>query len=543
MARRFGIRRRLTLAILLTALIPVLVAIWLAEATVRQTSARFFVPEVGARLDRSLGLYQELARAVKGEMKSEAALIAADEALRRAVVSRDENAIARELSRLIRGRPSLVSLEVRDGDRVLGSAGRGRPLDPKTENRFEVVRALAAGESGAAHGANLDDAPHLAEEHLEAPRVTDDDTIAGPELVAVFAAQRARFDELAEASQFIESYHRIEKRRQADERSYVLAFSALLGITILAAVGVGSLVARDVARRVVKLEQATQKVAAGDLTVRVPEVRDDELGRLARAFNRMLEEVAESRARIEYLQRISAWQEMARRLAHEIKNPLTPIQLAAQEIHRRYDGRNPEYQSLLDTTLEVVEDEVGTLRRLVTEFSDFARLPRAELERADLAEFLRELAERPLLADEQRRSDPALATPDSAAIEFDVPAGEAPADIDRQMLRRVVINLVRNAAQALAGKKPSGRVVVRLGREDGFWNLDVEDDGPGIPSELRDAIFDPYVTTKTDGTGLGLAIVKKIVVEHGGTIVASESNLGGARLRIRLPALGSLENA
>src|SRR5688500_3542289 len=113
MARRFGIRRRLTLAILLTALIPVLVAIWLAEATVRQTSARFFVPEVGARLDRSLGLYQELARAVKGEMKSEAALLASDEALRRAVASRDESAIARELSRLIRGRPSVVSLGVR----------------------------------------------------------------------------------------------------------------------------------------------------------------------------------------------------------------------------------------------------------------------------------------------------------------------------------------------------------------------------------------------------------------------------------------------
>ena len=319
----------------------------------------------------------------------------------------------------------------------------------------------------------------------------------------------------------------------------MLAFSALLGITILAAVGVGSLVARDVARRVVELEQATQKVAAGDLTVRVPEVRDDELGRLARAFNRMLEEVAESRARIEYLQRISAWQEMARRLAHEIKNPLTPIQLAAQEIHRRYDGKNPEYQSLLDTTLEVVEDEVGTLRRLVTEFSDFARLPRAELERADLAEFLRELAERPLLGDEERRSDPALPAPDATAIDFDVPAGEAPAEIDRQMLRRVVINLVRNSAQALADKKTKGRVVVRLGRDDGFWNLDVDDDGPGIPSELRDAVFDPYVTTKTDGTGLGLAIVKKIVVEHRGTISASESSLGGARLRIRLPALGS----
>ncbi|HSU39607.1 MAG TPA: ATP-binding protein, partial [Polyangiaceae bacterium] len=273
-----------------------------------------------------------------------------------------------------------------------------------------------------------------------------------------------------------------------------------------------------------------------DLSVRVPEARDDELGTLAREFNRMLTEVETSRARIEYLQRISAWQEMARRLAHEIKNPLTPIQLAVQDIHRRYEGKNPEFQKLLDTTLEVVEDEVGTLRRLVGEFSDFARLPQAELEPADVSEFLSELAERPLFGEEERRSDsdaPGLAP----RIEFDVPKEQALAKIDRQMLRRVVINLVQNAVQALAQTKRPGHVVVRLGRQGGSLVLDVDDDGPGIPPELRAAVFDPYVTTKTDGTGLGLAIVKKIVVEHHGTISAEQSPEGGARLRVRLPAL------
>jgi nitrogen fixation/metabolism regulation signal transduction histidine kinase len=246
--------------------------------------------------------------------------------------------------------------------------------------------------------------------------------------------------------------------------------------------------------------------------------------------------VETSRSRIEYLQRISAWQEMARRLAHEIKNPLTPIQLAVQEIHRRYEGQSPEFQKLLDTTLEVVEDEVGTLRRLVGEFSDFARLPQAELEPADLGEFLRELGERPLLGDDERKSDSEPPAP-GPSVKFDIPEGPAPARIDRQMLRRVVINLVRNAAQALAGEKRSGRVIVRLGRQGESWALDVEDDGPGIPAELRQAIFDPYVTTKTDGTGLGLAIVKKIVVEHQGSIAADQSSLGGARLRLLLPAL------
>jgi nitrogen fixation/metabolism regulation signal transduction histidine kinase len=537
MARRIGIRRRLTLAILLTAVIPVLVAVWLAETTVRQTSARFFVPEVGAHLDRSLELYQELAHAVKDAMRSEAAAIASDEGLRRAAGTRERASIERELTRVFKEHPTLVSLTVRDDDRPLGEVTRGRPLDARTENGFSVARSLSpAGEPRAAPAGSGRRAP-AADDRPDAPPVADEEAPAGLELLCMFATDKARFDELGEASQFVESYRKIEKRRSVDERSYVLAFSALLGLTILLAVGVGSSVAGDVARRVVALEQATQRVAAGDLSVRVPESRDDELGKLAREFNRMLAEVETSRSRIEYLQRISAWQEMARRLAHEIKNPLTPIQLAVQEIHRRYEGQSPEFKKLLDTTLEVVEDEVGTLRRLVGEFSDFARLPQAELEPADLGEFLRELGERPLLGDDERKSDSAPPAP-GPSVKFDIPAGPAPARIDRQMLRRVVINLVRNAAQALAGEKRPGRVIVRLGRQGDSWALDVEDDGPGIPAELRQAIFDPYVTTKTDGTGLGLAIVKKIVVEHQGSITADQSSLGGARLRLLLPALG-----
>jgi nitrogen fixation/metabolism regulation signal transduction histidine kinase len=228
---------------------------------------------------------------------------------------------------------------------------------------------------------------------------------------------------------------------------------------------------------------------------------------------------------------------MARRLAHEIKNPLTPIQLAVQDIHRRYDGGEGEYRKLLDTTLEVVEDEVGTLRRLVGEFSDFARLPHADLERADLAAYLRELSDRPLFADEERRTDPEAGLVDAITIDFEVPEGEAFVQIDRQMFKRVLVNLVRNAMQAIAATRRTGRVLVRLGREGDDVLLDVEDSGPGIPDNLREAIFDPYVTTRTDGTGLGLAIVKKIVVEHQGTISASPSELGGAKLRLRLPAV------
>jgi nitrogen fixation/metabolism regulation signal transduction histidine kinase len=532
MERMSRIRRRLTIAMLVTAIIPVGVAVWLASKIIRDTSARFFVPEVGARLDRSLGLYQELARSVKAVMRSEASAMAADGELVRAVASDDAGLVQRELRRVFARYPGLVSLSVRDGERTIAAVDRGRPLDPSKENRMEVSRSLApratadAGPPPASPPEFDDEAP---------PSALEDDVHEGPELIAVFGADKARFDELAEASEFVENYHRIERRREGDERAYVRMLIVLLGFTIVAAVFVGSLLARTVSRRVAGLQRATQTVATGDLSVRVPEAGNDEITALARAFNRMLAEVEQSRSRIEYLQRISAWQEMARRLAHEIKNPLTPIQLAVQDIHRRYDGREPAFKKLLDTTLEVVEDEVGTLRRLVGEFSDFARLPHAELEREDLAGFLRDLADKPLFADEERRTDPDAPVGEAIDVAFDVPEGAAFVEMDRQMLRRVIINLVRNAMQAITRAGGSGRVVVRLGTDEGELVLDVEDSGPGIPDDLREAIFDPYVTTRTDGTGLGLAIVKKIVVEHGGTIAASRSTLGGAKLRIRLP--------
>ena len=513
---------------------------------VRQTASRFYLPEIGSRLDQSLGLYQELARTVKASMRSAAAAIAAGAALRKAATAGDAAATKAVLEKELERYPGLVSLAVYGVDgKLLASVDRGRPLDPQKENKLEVTRGLG------------DEAPppDTGTEQYEPNEPSDDDAgVAPPEepeapkaarLVAVFAADKARFDELEGMSQFVDTYKQIEQRREVDEASYVYSFAALLGITIVAAFGVGTLLARGVSSRIGELAVATKRVGAGDLSIRVPEGGSDEIADLARAFNRMLGEVEASRARIEYLQRIGAWQEMARRLAHEIKNPLTPIQLAVQEVHRRYGGEDDKYQKLLDTTREIVEDEVGTLRRLVGEFSSFARLPQAKLEKADLAEFLREQRERiSVVDDEGLDADAPLergaVLPRGVELEFELPKGAAEAHLDRQMLRRALLNLIRNAGQAIAGTgRDKGRVVLRVSRSGEHWVIDVDDDGPGIPQEMRQAIFDPYFTTKTEGTGLGLAIVKKIIVEHGGSVAAESSPLGGARMRVALPAAGT----
>jgi nitrogen fixation/metabolism regulation signal transduction histidine kinase len=506
---------RLSLAVLLAAVIPLFFAIFIARSLVGYASSLLSKPEVGQQLERSLDLYQELARAKKEGMRFEADAIAAREPLRAAALLRHVPSIEQELGEAFGAYANLVTLGVTDADgNAIAKRDRGKPVDDKTELTLEVRRPLT-------------------------------DKADGPLLLAVFSTPRARFDQLESAAEFVNDYRQIERGRATVERGYLYEFAGLLGVTMLASVAVGTLLARGVTRRIGQLASATQAVGAGDLSVRVPVEGNDEITDLGRAFNSMLLEVERSRARIEFLQRMSTWQEMARRLAHEIKNPLTPIQLAVQECHRRYAGEDAAFRALLDTTLEVVEEEVGTLRRLVSEFSAFARLPRAELAEGDLAEFLREQrGHMQLFGDEEtgvRTSDADLLA-SSVRVGWSLPEGALRALMDRQMLHRVLMNLVRNAAQAVreTGRSGPGQVRVALAEQGNDWLvLTVDDDGPGVPESMRASVFDPYVTTKKDGTGLGLAIVKKIVVEHGGSVDVSESSLGGARVTVRLPRAGS----
>jgi nitrogen fixation/metabolism regulation signal transduction histidine kinase len=385
--------------------------------------------------------------------------------------------------------------------------------------------------------------------------------------VATFAFDRRYEQRLERAGAIHEAYSKLANERTRVYQPYLEAFAVLLGITVVATFALGFSLARGITIRISRLAQAIDEVAAGNLQVRVPVTGSDELTELARVFNRMLGEMQQSRARIEYLQRIGAWQEMAQRLAHEIKNPLTPIQLAVQQCHRKYEGQDRAFRTLLDTTLEIVEEEVATLRRLVGNFSSFARLPHAELKEASLRDFLRECseqlghlgtgrtgrAERAELGDGSGEDQ--VNTHD-VDVRWEVPDEPLPVAIDRQMLRRVLVNLVRNAVESIRDARPDardgqprGRVVVRAQPDENGVALVVADDGPGVPEAVRERVFDPYFTSKPEGTGLGLAIVKKIVIEHNGSIAAGRSDrLGGAEFVVVLPtasrgALGAVSGA
>jgi nitrogen fixation/metabolism regulation signal transduction histidine kinase len=242
----------------------------------------------------------------------------------------------------------------------------------------------------------------------------------------------------------------------------------------------------------------------------------------------MVAELAEARSRLGYLQKVSAWQEVARRLAHEIKNPLTPIQLAVQELASKYRGGDLGYEKLLATVQEILKEEVGVIRRLVDDFSAFAKLPKVEPRAVDLGQ----------IADDFVRGHAEW----QPFLRFAPPAEPVGAQCDRMLIRRVLANLVENAVQAAegAGREPAVELSVSADRERGTASIVVDDNGPGVPAGERERVFDPYVTTKEHGTGLGLAIVRKIVLDHGGDVHASAAPTGGARLTVTLPAAAAV---
>jgi PAS domain S-box-containing protein len=230
-------------------------------------------------------------------------------------------------------------------------------------------------------------------------------------------------------------------------------------------------------------------------------------------------------------QRDAAWGEVARRLAHEIKNPLTPIQLSAERIRRKLLGSMNEGEAqMLDRATHTIVQQVEAMKVMVNAFSEYARAPEMDVSRFDLNQLIAEVAElyRAGAREAGRTARPKL-TLDPALTEIEA---------DRGRLRQIIHNLLANAIEALEGARdPEIRVETRLvERAEGrLAEITVEDNGPGFRPDVIGQVFDPYVTTKSKGTGLGLAIVKKIVEEHGGRIEADNARTGGARVRIELP--------
>ena len=301
----------------------------------------------------------------------------------------------------------------------------------------------------------------------------------------------------------------------------LVAFLAALVTGAVGAVVAGRLVASRVTRPVEALREAAARVAAGDLTARVEARAGGEVGELVRAFNGMTQDLAQGRLQLAQAERVAAWREVARRLAHEIKNPLTPIAMSVETLRDARAAGRADFPEIFDEGTRAIGEEVRRLKRIVDEFSRFARLPAPE--------------RTPLSPDELLDALLALypATPPGVSVERLVEPGLPAVSADRDQVLQLLLNLFRNALDAM----PQGGALRLAARADGPGvALSVEDTGCGVAADDLPHVFEPYFTRKDGGTGLGLAIAHRIAEEHGGRLTVASRAGQGATFTLWLPA-------
>jgi len=285
--------------------------------------------------------------------------------------------------------------------------------------------------------------------------------------------------------------------RQAILRAFLTSYAPMLLISLIA----GWYFSLRITAPLEELAIGARKLSAGKWEHRVQINSRDEIGQVGSAFNQMVDDLKRQQEQVIGLEKMAAWREIARVLAHEIKNPLTPMQLMVRQIEDEYHGHDETYRQTLSEGCKIIDEEIEKLRQLVREFSDFARMPELHPAFGSLNELATEVAR--LYA--QR------------PIELQLEANLPKLNFDWDAMRRVLINLIENAMQA----SPTAKITVRTFHEqpENLIAIAVEDAGPGIPPENLARIFEPYFSTKKSGMGLGLAIVKRIIEEHGGMIV------------------------
>jgi len=296
---------------------------------------------------------------------------------------------------------------------------------------------------------------------------------------------------------------------------------ATLGLSAGLAALATWLLARRLTEPLTALASAARRIARGDWDVRVGTRSRDEVGELTRGFDHMVEELVRTRSRLARAERIAAWREVARRVAHEVKNPLAPIRMAVENVRKSVRRGHPDAEAIVERSTEAVLAEVRAIDRLVSEFSNFARLPAPRRAPVAWGALLREF-----------ETLYATAFPELTLAITSNLAPERTSSIDRELVLHALENLVKNAGEAFEGRP--GRIDVRVEEGTGGVTLSVEDDGPGIHRALEDA-FLPYATTKRGGTGLGLAIVEHVVLVHGGDVHFEPVQPHGTRFVVFLP--------
>jgi signal transduction histidine kinase len=306
------------------------------------------------------------------------------------------------------------------------------------------------------------------------------------------------------------------RRELVEAQQHIRATAyGVAGVGILFAILISLWIAARVSRPVEQLAHAAREVAAGDWDVQVPVASKDEVGLLATAFNRMTQELVSQRERLVQSERVAAWRELARRLAHELKNPLFPLQLTVENMIRAKKVSPEMFEEVFAEGATALTEEIANLKTIIGRFSDFSKMPKPQVIDLDFRDVLTRVIRLYQPSLEQREHP--------IEIVSKLSADPLPVSVDAELMHRAISNLVLNAMDAMP---EGGTLTITAARHGSNVRTRIADTGHGMTAEERERLFTPYYTTKQQGTGLGLAIVQSVIADHHGTILV-ESNPGG----------------
>jgi two-component system, NtrC family, nitrogen regulation sensor histidine kinase NtrY len=316
------------------------------------------------------------------------------------------------------------------------------------------------------------------------------------------------------------------RRPYVELRNRIRSAALLAGsVGIILAILFSGWASSRVTRPVEQLAEAAREVAAGNWNTRVPVNSSDELGALAESFNRMTGELLEQRERLVQAERVAAWRELARRLAHELKNPLFPLQLTVENLVRAREQSPEQFDEVFRESSSTLLAEIANLKTIISRFSEFSRMPQPQFQRVQINEMVHNVA---------RLLQAQLQSPEHPPVACRVELAESlqPIAADPELLHRAFSNLALNAMDAMP---QGGTLILRTRHSADRVVVEIADTGTGLTAEECERLFTPYYTSKAHGTGLGLAIAQSIISDHGGRISVHSAPGHGTTFMIELP--------
>ncbi len=333
---------------------------------------------------------------------------------------------------------------------------------------------------------------------------------------------------LQQTREAVSFYYVVQDRKTGIKITFAIIYVLIVSLLLFLSVTISINFASRLTRPIINLIGASEKISSGDLNAKVPKIDTDrEFEKLNKNFNLMIDKLKKQQDKLLLTERHQAWENVARKLAHEIKNPLTPIQLSIELIREKYLKNNKDENNNLSNYLNTISKQIKDIDHLVNEFSDFARMPKPILKKININKTINRAINLLILSEPN--------------IRFKFKENETKNNIkgDEEQLNRVFINLLKNSIDSIHQKLKNnvdfkGKINIEIKVDNDYIYIIIEDNGVGFDKVDKSKMLTPYFTTKQNGTGLGLAVVSKIISDHNSTILF-ESIKNGARVEITLP--------